>query len=128
MAQDSSPGTSDFSPAYKRFALAMLTAVYALNFIDRQILVELQADGRLSNVQLAERVHLSPSACLRRVKQLEESGVIGQYSNGKNASSSRSRSMPIGSSIGKRSEKTIAASTPAAMSVRSIAASRVTRS
>ena len=42
-------------------------------------LAELQVDGRLSNVQLAERVHLSPSACLRRVKQLEESGVIGQY-------------------------------------------------
>ena len=50
-----------------------------LDVIDRQILTELQADGRLSNVQLAERVHLSPSACLRRVKQLEEAGVIGQY-------------------------------------------------
>jgi DNA-binding Lrp family transcriptional regulator len=50
-----------------------------LDAIDRQILAELQVDGRLSNVQLAERVHLSPSACLRRVKQLEESGVIGRY-------------------------------------------------
>jgi DNA-binding Lrp family transcriptional regulator len=50
-----------------------------LDAIDRQILTELQQDGRLSNVQLAERVHLSPSACLRRVKALEESGVIGQY-------------------------------------------------
>ena len=50
-----------------------------LDAIDRQILAELQQDGRLSNVQLAERVHLSPSACLRRVKQLEEAGVIGQY-------------------------------------------------
>jgi len=50
-----------------------------LDAIDRQILVELQVDGRLSNVQLAERVHLSPSACLRRVKQLEESGVIARY-------------------------------------------------
>ena len=50
-----------------------------LDAIDRQILIELQGDGRLSNVQLAERVHLSPSACLRRVKQLEDSGVIGQY-------------------------------------------------
>lgn len=50
-----------------------------LDAIDRQILEVLQADGRLSNVQLAERVHLSPSACLRRVKQLEESGVIAQY-------------------------------------------------
>ncbi len=50
-----------------------------LDAIDRAILAELQADGRLSNVDLAERVHLSPSACLRRVKQLEESGVIAQY-------------------------------------------------
>ena len=50
-----------------------------LDAIDRQILVALQADGRLSNVELAERVHLSPSACLRRVKQLEEAGVIAQY-------------------------------------------------
>lgn len=50
-----------------------------LDAIDRQILHELQADGRLSNVQLAERVHLSPSACLRRVKALEDSGTIAQY-------------------------------------------------
>ncbi len=50
-----------------------------LDAIDRQILQELQVDGRLSNVQLAERVHLSPSACLRRVKQLEDAGVIAQY-------------------------------------------------
>ena len=50
-----------------------------LDAIDRQVLAELQIDGRLSNVQLAERVHLSPSACLRRVKQLEDAGVIGQY-------------------------------------------------
>lgn len=50
-----------------------------LDAIDRQILQELQSDGRLSNVDLAERVHLSPSACLRRVKALEESGVIDRY-------------------------------------------------
>ena len=50
-----------------------------LDAIDRQILQELQRDGRLSNVQLAEPVHLSPSACLRRVKQLEDGGVIAQY-------------------------------------------------
>lgn len=49
-------GTPDFSPGYKRFALAMLTAVYALNFIDRQILVILQepikAEMGLSDAQL----------------------------------------------------------------------------
>ena len=50
-----------------------------LDAIDRAILQELQADGRLSNVELAQRVSLSPSACLRRVKQLEDSGVIAQY-------------------------------------------------
>ncbi|CAM5763683.1 AsnC family transcriptional regulator [Labrys miyagiensis] len=46
---------------------------------DRAILSLLQEDGRLSNVQLAERVNLSPSACLRRVKLLEERGLIARY-------------------------------------------------
>ena len=50
-----------------------------LDAIDRNILNELQRDGRLPNVELAQRVHLSPSACLRRVKHLEDSGVIAQY-------------------------------------------------
>ena len=50
-----------------------------LDAIDRHILAELQQDGRLSNVELAQRVHLSPSACLRRVKALEEAKVIAQY-------------------------------------------------
>ncbi len=50
-----------------------------LDAIDRAILRELQADGRVSNLELAARVHLSPSACLRRVKQLEDNGVIAQY-------------------------------------------------
>lgn len=55
------------------------TASPQLDAIDRAILDELQRDGRLSNVDLAERVHLSPSACLRRVKALEDAGVIAQY-------------------------------------------------
>jgi Lrp/AsnC family leucine-responsive transcriptional regulator len=50
-----------------------------LDAIDRAILRVLQADGKVSNVELAQRVHLSPSACLRRVKALEDSGVIAQY-------------------------------------------------
>jgi len=50
-----------------------------LDAIDRAILTELQREGRLSNLDLAQRVHLSPSACLRRVKQLEDGGVIAQY-------------------------------------------------
>lgn len=50
-----------------------------LDAIDVSILEALQSDGRLTNIDLAQRVHLSPSACLRRVKQLEASGVISQY-------------------------------------------------
>lgn len=46
---------------------------------DSAILNELQLDGRLSNVELARRVNLSESACLRRVKLLEEAGVIDRY-------------------------------------------------
>ncbi len=47
--------------------------------IDRRMLEALQADGRLSNVDLAERVGLSPSPCLRRLKRLEREGVIEGY-------------------------------------------------
>jgi DNA-binding Lrp family transcriptional regulator len=46
---------------------------------DRAILRELMREGRLANSDLAERVHLSPSACLRRVRLLEESGIIAGY-------------------------------------------------
>ncbi len=50
-----------------------------LDAIDRRIIAALQADGRLSNVELAERVGLSPSPCLRRVKRLEREGYIEAY-------------------------------------------------
>src|SRR4051795_13299547 len=46
---------------------------------DRAIIAELQRDGRLSNVELADRVNLSPSPCLRRVRALERAGVIRGY-------------------------------------------------
>ena len=46
---------------------------------DIRILETLQGDGRLSNIELAERVALSPSPCLRRVRALEESGVVAGY-------------------------------------------------
>ncbi len=46
---------------------------------DKTILRLLQSNGRITNAELAERVHLSPSACLRRVKQLEDSGLIKSY-------------------------------------------------
>lgn len=55
------------------------TAEVKLDAIDRTILAELQQHGRLSNLELAQRVRLSPSACLRRVKALEDNGVIAQY-------------------------------------------------
>jgi DNA-binding Lrp family transcriptional regulator len=50
-----------------------------LDAIDLRILAELQEDGSLTNVELARRVHLSPSPCLARVKALEASGVIERY-------------------------------------------------
>ncbi len=50
-----------------------------LDGIDLRILDELQRDGSLSNVELAKRVHLSPSPCLSRVKALEAAGVIERY-------------------------------------------------
>ncbi len=50
-----------------------------LDSIDLKILDELQADGSLSNIELARRVHLSPSPCLARVRALEAAGVIDRY-------------------------------------------------
>ena len=50
-----------------------------LDKTDRKILSILQSDGRLSNQDVAEMVALSPSPCLRRIKRLEEAGVIRQY-------------------------------------------------
>ena len=54
-------------------------AALPLDKTDRKILAILQRDGRLSNQEVAERVNLSPSPCLRRIKHLEETGVIRQY-------------------------------------------------
>lgn len=50
-----------------------------LDAIDLRILAELQQNGGLTNVELARRVHLSPSPCLARVKALEANGVIERY-------------------------------------------------
>ena len=54
-------------------------AQHSTDRIDRAIVSRLQVDGRLPNVDLAEAVALSPSACLRRVKALEASGIIAGY-------------------------------------------------
>ncbi len=50
-----------------------------IDHIDERVLRVLSADGRISNVDLAERVGLSPSACLRRVQALERAGIIAGY-------------------------------------------------
>jgi DNA-binding Lrp family transcriptional regulator len=55
---------------------ALLAHTSRMDRVDRAILRHLQADGRLSNVELAERVSLSPSPCLRRVRALEQAGAI----------------------------------------------------
>lgn len=54
-------------------------AAPALDKTDRKLLDLLQKDGRITNLDLAERAALSPSACLRRVRALEEAGVIRGY-------------------------------------------------
>ena len=54
-------------------------AAIDLDRTDLQLLAALQGEGRLTNAELAERVHLSPSACLRRVQRLERDGVIAGY-------------------------------------------------
>ncbi len=56
-----------------------MASTIQLDRYDRQILAVLQHDGRISNQDLAERIALSPSSCLRRVRTLEESGLITGY-------------------------------------------------
>ncbi len=53
--------------------------IRALDAVDRKILVQLQANGRMSLAELADKVGLSPSPCLRRVRMLEQAGVISRY-------------------------------------------------
>ena len=53
--------------------------MHRLDDIDRMILAELQAEGRMTNVELAKRVGISAPPCLRRVRTLEETGYIGGY-------------------------------------------------
>ena len=57
----------------------MAQQMTALQRTDRKLLEILQRDGRLTNLELAARVNLSASACLRRVRALEEAGVIRRY-------------------------------------------------
>ncbi len=50
-----------------------------MDAIDRRILAALQKQGRMTNAELSEKVHLSPSACHRRVQRLEDEGLIRDY-------------------------------------------------
>lgn len=59
--------------------LAGKLRVYDIDAIDRKILARLQEDARIANVELSEAVGLSPAPCLRRVRALEESGVIRRH-------------------------------------------------
>ncbi len=54
-------------------------AITNLDEIDRKLLAELQAEGRITNVELAERVGLTAPPCLRRVRALEDAGIIKSY-------------------------------------------------
>ncbi|WP_417727769.1 Lrp/AsnC family transcriptional regulator [Roseovarius sp.] len=56
-----------------------MTSGYKLDRIDVKILAELQRNGRITNVELADLVHLSPSPCLIRVKKLQQAGYIVGY-------------------------------------------------
>jgi DNA-binding Lrp family transcriptional regulator len=67
------------TPANDATQRRMTTRPTELDRTDRRILAELQADGRMTNVELARRVDLSAPPCLRRVRRLEEAGVIRGY-------------------------------------------------
>ena len=56
-----------------------MSNIVKLDAVDREILFQLQLDGRLTNVELARRVGLTPPPCLRRVKRLEDAGIITGY-------------------------------------------------
>jgi len=53
--------------------------IVPLDSVDRRMLDVLQREGRISNAALAERLHLSPSPCLRRMRALEQAGVVAGY-------------------------------------------------
>ncbi len=66
-------------PAVPRRMKPQIAEPPLLDAIDRRILLELQADGRMTNVELARRAGISAPPCLRRVRRLEEAGVIRGY-------------------------------------------------
>src|SRR4029450_6402208 len=82
IAQPAPPPLREFpvGPAKRQPELGNPTRVSKnLDEIDLKILAEIQADGRITNVELAKRVGISPPPCLRRVRTLEEEGYIQGY-------------------------------------------------
>ena len=82
-----------------------------LDPIDRKILAELQADGRMTNVELASRVGISAPPCLRRVRTLEEQGYIRGYHAAVDARSVRPRPTSSPSKTGARVGRSSASAT-----------------
>jgi Lrp/AsnC family leucine-responsive transcriptional regulator len=87
MAETGSHAMANFAPLSQSDATELRAIIDTLSFmsehvpdrVDRAIVARLQRDGRIANVDLADAVALSPSACLRRVKALEASGIIAGY-------------------------------------------------
>jgi DNA-binding Lrp family transcriptional regulator len=67
------------APATRINRIDIMSDPTQLDEIDRRILLELQQDGRMTNVELAKRAGISPPPCLRRVRRLEEAGYIQGY-------------------------------------------------
>ena len=60
-----------------------MTGKTKIDIVDRQILHDLQEDGRITNVDLAKRAGISAPPCLRRVRGLEDAGIIGPFEGSK---------------------------------------------
>jgi Lrp/AsnC family transcriptional regulator, leucine-responsive regulatory protein len=71
--------TGCYAILFQRLSVILTFMPTTHDRLDRAILARLQQDGRIANIDLAEAVSLSPSACLRRVKALEASGIIEGY-------------------------------------------------
>jgi Lrp/AsnC family leucine-responsive transcriptional regulator len=79
MANDVATGSVQAISCGCQRAIVTFVAETTFDATDRAILAQLQRNGRMANIDLADAVSLSPSACLRRVKALEAAGVIAGY-------------------------------------------------
>src|SRR5215472_12130976 len=79
MANMTPAGWTDATPLRQLSYRLVFMPEHVPDRVDRAIVARLQRDGRIANVDLADAISLSPSACLRRVKALEASGIIAGY-------------------------------------------------